>query len=173
MSFVRQVDMRYAGQSYELTVPLSDGALNASGLAELVDHFHQAHDRANGFSAPGEPVELVNLRVTAIGRLVKPQLEEMESRPGVPVEPKQSRPVFFNGTYLDCPIYDRDALAADSDVTGPAIVEERDSATVVHPGFSAIVDRFGNLMLTPVRAQTGNHSDQQSMGKEVHDWITT
>jgi N-methylhydantoinase A len=68
MSFVRQAGLRYVGQSHELSVSLPD-VVTERALADLVAAFHTIHERANGFSAPGEPVELVNLRVTAVGRL--------------------------------------------------------------------------------------------------------
>ena len=71
-TFLRQIDMRYVGQSYELTIPLSDKPLSQQGVANLMNRFYQEHDRAYGFSAPNEPVELVNLRATAIGK--KPYL---------------------------------------------------------------------------------------------------
>ena len=85
MSFQRQVDLRYVGQSYELTVPLPAGRLDADELARVAGRFHREHDRAYGFSAPGEPVEIVTLRLTAIGAIAKPRLRELaakRARPG-------------------------------------------------------------------------------------------
>ena len=149
--FLRQVDMRYVGQSYELTVPLPDERLNTAEIARVLDGFHLEHDRAYGYSAPEEPVEFVNLRLTAIGKIAKPQLRELEREGGDAVEAqKETRSVYFaeRGGYVDCPIYDRYRLGAGCVLKGPAIVEEVDSTTVIHPGYQAVVDKFGNLILS-------------------------
>ncbi len=150
MLFLRQVDMRYVGQSYELTVAVPPGALSPVKIAQVVARFHAEHDRAYGFSAPDEPAEWVNLRLMATGKIAKPRLRELEGRAGkVAQARKEIRPVYFaeNGGYVDCPIYDRYLLGAGGVVPGPAIVEEMDSTTVIHPHYRAVVDLYGNLVL--------------------------
>ena len=138
IEFLRQIDLRYVGQSYELTIPAGD---------DLLERFHAEHDRTYGFNAPEEAVEVVSLRLTSIGRIAKPPVRKLD--PGGPAEPKERRPVYFAeaGDYVDCPIYDRYALAAGAAFTGPAVVEEFDSTTVVHPGFGVTVDDVGNLII--------------------------
>ncbi len=138
MSFVRKIDLRYVGQSFELTIPAGD---------DLLERFHAEHDRTYGFSAPEEPVEVVSLRLTSVGTIAKPPPRPLEA--GGKVEPKEHRPVYFaeSDGYVDCPIYDRYALPAAATLTGPAIVEEFDSTTVVHPGYVALVDETGNLLI--------------------------
>jgi N-methylhydantoinase A len=159
MTFLRQVDMRYVGQSYELTVPLPGGSLTAEDITRVLEQFHREHDRAYGYSAPEEPAEFVNLRLTATGRIAKPQLRELDrtSHPelveaggDLAAAPKTIRPVYFAESegYVDCPVYDRYRLGAGVVVEGPAIVEEMDSTTVIHPDYQARVDKFGNLILT-------------------------
>lgn len=140
ISFVRQLDLRYVGQSFELTVGSTD-----PGEAAL--RFHAEHDRAYGFSAPGEPVELVSVRLRAIGRIAKPAPPTLA--PGPLPAPSGRRPVHFaeSGGYVETPVLDRYALAAGSRFEGPAIVEEYDSTIVVHPGFTAETDSHGNLLL--------------------------
>ncbi len=140
ISFLRQIELRYVGQSYELTVPADD-------LTAALGGFHAAHDRAYGFSAEEEPVEAVNLRLTAVGRIAKPQLPRIQAK-GTAVECAR-RPVYFaeSGDFLDCPVYDRYSLGAGAKLEGPAIVEEFDSTTVVHPGYHARVDDYGNLFI--------------------------
>jgi N-methylhydantoinase A len=150
MTFLRNVETRYVGQSYELTVPLPRHRLEPADIAQVLGQFHREHDRAYGYSAPGEPVEFVNLRVTAVGRIAKPTLREIgPAKPGAMAAPKIVRSVYFAeaGRYVDCPIYDRYGLAAGNRVVGPAVVEEIDSTTVIHPGYRADVDGFGNLIL--------------------------
>lgn len=147
--FLRQVDMRYVGQSYELTVPLSGTEFTPAEIEALLIYFHREHDRAYGYSAPEEPAEFVNLRLSAIGRIAKPRLRSLDSNLDAPAL-KTSRPVYFsehNG-FVDCPIYDRYTLAAGNIVNGPAIVEEIDSTTVIYPGYRGTVDTYGDLTLT-------------------------
>src|SRR5829696_7604405 len=138
VEFVRALDLRYVGQSYELTIAAGD---------RLLERFHAEHDRAYGFAAPAEPVECVSLRLTSIGRIAKPAPRFLEPA-GTP-RAKERRQVFFAeaGGYVDCPIYDRYALGADAAFPGPAVVEEFDSTTVVHPGWAARVDPVGNLLI--------------------------
>ena len=145
IAFQRQVDARYVGQGYELTIPFGQC------LEDVARRFHEEHDRAYGYSAPDEPVELVNLRLVTVGRIDKPEprrLPEFAPSAGTP-EPKGARQVYFSGAggFLECPIYERSRLAATALVRGPAVIEEYDSTTLVHPGFSVAVDAYGNLRL--------------------------
>jgi N-methylhydantoinase A len=146
IEFVRQVDLRYVGQSYELTVP-APAPFAAGAIAPLLASFHAEHDRTYGFAAEEEPVECVSLRLTTVGRIAKPPPRELASGP--PPEPKDARPVYFGeaGGYVDCPIYDRYALGAGAGLAGAAIVEEFDSTTVLHPGYGLTVDTQGNLII--------------------------
>lgn len=143
LEFVRQLDVRYVGQSYELTIPAGEG---------LLERFHAEHDRTYGFAAPDEPVELVSVRLTSVGRIEKPPPRAVAEDGGA--EPKERRQVYFAeaGGYVDCAVYDRYALGAGARLPGPAVVEEFDSTTVVHPGFSVRVDGVGNLVIEKERA---------------------
>ena len=138
IEFLRQVDLRYVGQSFELTIPAGEG---------MVERFHAEHDRTYGFSAPAEPVECVSLRLTSIGRIAKPPPRPLHTEGTA--EPKEHRQVFYAeaGGYVDCPIYDRYALPAGAAFDGPAVIEEFDSTTVVHPGYGVRVDETGNLLI--------------------------
>jgi N-methylhydantoinase A len=149
VTFTREVEMRYVGQGYELAVPLPDRRLGPGEIATVLEQFHREHDRAYGYSAPGEPTEFVNLRLTALGRIAKPRLRELTlSGTDVAAAQKAPRSVYFDesGGYVECPVYDRYRLGAGSVIDGPAIVEEFDSTTVIHPGYRATVDRFGNML---------------------------
>ena len=151
MGFLHQADMRYVGQSYELTVPLSDGELAPAGLAGIVDRFHMEHERAYGFRADGEPVEFVALRLSAVGSISRPRTREISSRGReLATAFKTIRSVYFAESegFADCRVYDRYKLPPDAEIRGPAIVEEVDSTTVIHPGYRALVDRSGNLLLS-------------------------
>jgi N-methylhydantoinase A len=146
IEFVRQIDMRYVGQSYELTIPAASPFTRESA-EPLLERFHAEHDRTYGFAAEEEPVECVSLRLTTVGRIAKPPLRSLE--PGEAPEPKERREVYFaeSGGFVDCPIYDRYALPAEARIAGPAVVEEFDSTTVLHPGYGIRVDGQGNLII--------------------------
>ena len=151
MRFVYQTDMRYVGQSYELTIPLSTGGLDSDDVVKVLYRFHREHERAYGFNAEEEPVEFVALRLSAVGVIPKPQLRKVR-RDACADAIKETRPVYFAETdgRMNCPIYDRYNLGSGDEVEGPAIIEEVDSTTVIHPGYRGIVDEFGNLFLSPV-----------------------
>ena len=157
IGFERLADMRYVGQSYELSIPFGEGR-KEDVLDGMLEAFHAEHERAYGFSAPGEPVEFVTLRLTAVGNIVKPKLRELPSSGGsgsggggvdASAALRTVRQIFFAeaGGFVDCPSYDRYRLPARGVVEGPAIVEEMDSTTVIHPGFRAEVDQYGNLLI--------------------------
>jgi N-methylhydantoinase A len=143
---LRSIDMRYAGQNYEREVPLPPGPFTAAVAEQMVASFGRAHDDFYGFSLENEPVEFVNLRVSAIGPndlQTTVQLPETQE-----VEPAASRPVSFHGrSYLDTPVYRRELLGAGFTLSGPAIIEEPDATTVIHPGDTLIVRSDGLLDL--------------------------
>ena len=148
VSVVRQLDMRYVGQGYELTVAAPPAPMDDGARAALIARFHDEHGRAYGYSAPSEPVELVNLRATVVGAIAKPALGRDAAREHLrDSAPAARRPVYFDeaGGYVECPIYDRYRLGPEAVVDGPAVVEEFDSTTVIHPGYRARADAFGHL----------------------------
>jgi N-methylhydantoinase A len=153
--FVPAFDMRLTGQSFELLVPLPAASLQAAHLPPLEDAFHKLHERTYGHSFPGEPVEIVNLRLTAQGLIPKPRLRRLPQAEGSDGarQPalKDERPVCFGLAegYVSTPIYDRSKLAAAARISGPAVLEEFDSTVVVHPGYEANVDEFGSIHLVP------------------------
>lgn len=145
---LRSIDMRYAGQNYEREVPLPDGDFTSETASEMVRRFAKTHDEFFGFSLEGEPVEFVNLRVVAIG----PSDLAADFAPAVAggtPEPVQRRPVAFRGTgYVETPVYRRETLPAGFEFSGPAVIEEPDSTTVVQPGDSLLQRADGLLEIT-------------------------
>jgi N-methylhydantoinase A len=146
----RFLDMRYDGQSYQLVVPVetADGSLD---LPAAIAAFHATHERTYGYAEPREPTVIVNVRLTATGTIDKPAgLSRWPGDPnrldgGEPV----SRPVTFRGPgTVDTPVFYRPALAPGWTATGPAVIEEDDSATLVHPGWRATVGADFNLLVT-------------------------
>ena len=133
-----------------------EGELSAENLSRLLARFHQEHERAYGYSAPAEPAEFVNWRLTAVGKIGKVQLRELKddgqrtADEGRLVAEKGRRQVYFaeSGGYIDCPIIDRYKLLPGDTILGPGIIEEFDSTSVIHPGYKATVDEYGNMLVT-------------------------
>ena len=152
ITFVRQVEMRYAGQSHELAVDFPEGVATADTLAALRGRFHTGHDRSYGHGYPDQPTELVNLRLSALGNIRKPKLREIASQSGPASDARKSvRQVHFDaaGGFVETPVYDRARLGAGHRFDGPAIVEEMDSTTLVLPDHTVEVDRYANLLISP------------------------
>ena len=152
--FERAIEMRYWGQSFELSVPVPDRkTINDDWMSDLIESFHESHDSAYGFRADDEPVELVNLRLTTIGKIARPQLRKLDIiNPDIKVAIKGERPVYFanessQGGVISTTVYNRQKLPPRSTFNGPAIVEEPDCTTVIQPSWSVTVDDFGNLLV--------------------------
>jgi N-methylhydantoinase A len=146
--FLRTADLRYAGQAFEVRVPVPDSELDRSAADAVASAFHRAHARLYGYSFETDArqvVEWVNLRVTGVGPIDRPPVQEVASGDGDPERARTGvRRVCFD-TATDTPLYDRPALRAGDRVPGPAVIEEFGSTVPLHPGFVAVVDRIGNL----------------------------
>src|SRR3954471_5796987 len=147
----RTADLRYVGQAFAVRVPVPDGELDAEDSDTVAQHFHAAHRQLYGYdfaTDPRQAVEWVNLRVSGIGPIRRPDMVRLEPKAGgTDRAVTGSRRVFFDD-WIDTPTYDRPLLAPGDVVSGPAIIEEFGSTVPVHPGFVATVDAYGNLLLT-------------------------
>jgi len=145
-----QAEMQYVGQSYVLPIDLPGVSVERADLTDAVTRFHAAHVQAYGFSAPAEPTEIVNLRLGAVGRIPSWQ-PRMLPEGGGRVEPRIVRQAYFaeGGGFTPTPIFDRSTFVRGVALRGPCIIEEMDSTTVVHPGYQAVPDTWGNLVISP------------------------
>src|SRR5260370_953379 len=131
---VRDVDIRYAGQSMEVRVTAPGGAVDASFLAGLVRAFTSAPSPTFGYNYAGkQKIELVNLCVSGFGVIERPQLPKLALR-SADFGPKSTRPVYFGAEFRDTPVFDRASLPPGGRVDGPAVFEEFGSTTVVFTG---------------------------------------
>ncbi|WP_323010819.1 hydantoinase/oxoprolinase family protein [Paracoccus sp. (in: a-proteobacteria)] len=144
------VDVRYAGQNYEIAIALPDGPITDATFDSIREGFLAAHRQLYGFVAEGEPMQLVTFRAAASGLVQKadfaPQpLEGSDSGTAV----TGSRPVWMveRRDFVETTLYNRALLKAGNVVQGPAIIDQMDSTTVVPPGMSATVDAYLNLIL--------------------------
>ena len=139
------LDMRYREQAYELTVPIAKDPAKLN-VEEICERFGQAHEQRYGHRADDEVVEVVNLRASAYASLGKPELSRDE-RTGRQQPTEHRRALMLDGPH-EVPVFRRDDLALGAELSGPVIVEEKTSTTVVEPGWALRVDPEGNLDLT-------------------------
>lgn len=146
MRFIYSADMRYVGQEYFVNIPVERGnGFSQADIARMTELFHSTYRTRYGHATPGAPLEIVNLRVAALGLLAgrvqgfQPQ-EETELV-------RETRKVIFDGEPVDTLILRRDVLPIGATFEGPAVVEEQTATTVVPPNWAGHVDHLGNLIL--------------------------
>ena len=138
-------DMRYVGQAFELLIPWGEvAAPDVAALDALIAAFHAAHRQRFSYANPGDAVEIVTLRATAIGRLPKPEVGD--PHPAHRPARKGSRPVYCGHAWRDVPIWDREALTLEDRITGPAIIEEEFSTHWIAPGWTAALGPAGAVI---------------------------
>jgi N-methylhydantoinase A len=143
---LRQADVRYRRQAYELTVPVGDGDITRAVLDDLAAAFHARHEQTYGHANRAEHVQLVNLRVTALGH--QPNLT-LAQRADPANARTRSRDVWFAETgFAPTAVQWRDGLIPGTHIAGPAIIEAMDATIVVSPGWSARIDDLGYGRLT-------------------------
>jgi N-methylhydantoinase A len=140
------VDLRYEGQNFEVRVKLKDLTLP---LEELLEAFAVEHERTYGYAIPGRVVELVNCRLTALGRVPRGAPEPPPDSGSPEAARIGQRRCYFDATlgWHDTPVFDRDRLPAGTRIAGPAIVEEMSATTVAFPGQTVELDADGNIVL--------------------------
>lgn len=147
---IRQLDIRYLGQSHELTINISPGFTPKS----IMDDFHQSHQRRFTYHRPEAPVEVVNLRIISIAQIAQPRIDWRVS-----MAPKGNQSnsnaiafgrkrVWFNDLEVSSELYRREDLAEWDRFHGPALIFQYDTTIVIPPRWQANVDRFGNIVLT-------------------------
>ncbi len=152
----RALDLRYAGQSYELTVSFDDGA-------DMASAFHHAHARRFGYSDEREPVQIVNVRVKARGRVDTPPMPRQTDEEASRAAARGSHRVAFSGAdsrliWRRTPVYLRERLTPGAALTGPAIVAQYDTTTVLPPDWSATVDATGAILAQPSLLSQARHT---------------
>lgn len=137
----RRADLRYRGQSFELTIPYK---------RDLIAEFHRAHERAYGYADSARPLEVVSLRVRVVIPTAKPPFSRhrLGKNLDASIALLQTKPVWFAGHYRRTPSYTRGRLRPGMSVRGPAIITEYSSTIIVPPGFVCRVDEFMNLVIT-------------------------
>ncbi len=150
--FRRYADMRYWGQGYELLVPC-EVINDEQDIRRLVERFHKAHEGKYGYSMPDEAVEIINLRVEAIGIMEKPRFRKIKKK-AMKLDDAllEKRLVYFEyeNDFIETPVFIREKLAAGINIEGPAIIEQYDTTTVIYSGWRAFIDDYGNIILQKI-----------------------
>ncbi|MGR8948858.1 MAG: hydantoinase/oxoprolinase family protein [Gammaproteobacteria bacterium] len=146
-------DMRYVGQAYEVRVPLSihEGGLDEAAIRKAIKEFHRAHDDRFGYEYEGRHVvEIVNIGATGFGLFPRVKLATVERGQTTWDEACcEVRPGVFQHTRaVDLPIYDREKAPLDVPLAGPAVIEQYDATFVLDPGWSAVIDEHGQIIVT-------------------------
>jgi len=141
MSFMLTADMRYIGQEYYVNVPIK----LPINLEEINNNFHFIYEQQYGHSTPEGPCEFINLRLIAVGKILKS--ESMKSIDKKNIKEKSSRKITFNKKNYETDILDRQIIGAKEKFVGPIVIEEETATTVIPPNYSLIKDEYGNLII--------------------------
>lgn len=143
---IREMDLMYRGQWRSLTLEVPK-LLNEKDIEYVKKQFHEKHLAEYNFADPNRIIEVLNIRVIGIGIRNKVSIPKLGFHGMKKDAYKGSRKVFYNGAFEDFNIYDRDKLGIDSEIEGPAIIEQMDSTVLVPPETKGFVDEFGNIIL--------------------------
>lgn len=147
--FQHYLDMRYAGQDHTVKVKVPNEPMTAENLSVFIEAFHKAHFQNYSFRLDDSGVEVVNMHLASFGKIEKTPIKEIEALPySLEETVKEERPVIFEefGKVMT-KIYDRAKMSPEMKVEGPAIIEEISASTVVYPGMSASIDKFGDIII--------------------------
>jgi N-methylhydantoinase A len=145
----RAVDLRYVGQSSELTLPITDTDVgDPQFVHKLGERFAAEHERTYGHRAPNDPIEVVNLRLTALIPTSKSHTHNPKAESREPRAESRNRRCYFGAEtgWLDVPVLSREVLGSESQ-SGPLIVEEYDTTILVPPDYTAYRDEWGNVVV--------------------------
>ena len=143
MAFALSADLRYVGQENTLGIPFS----NASQVGDILKGFHNAHERRFGHAQPGNPVEFVNLRLAAVGRLARERRQPPASIAQETTPVIGEREVIFGGRTVRANIFNRALFTEQTRYCGPAVIEEESATTFVPSGYAFHLDDWGNLVI--------------------------
>jgi len=148
MVFQRFLDIRYTGQEFSIPVPIPEDSIDRGDIEAIQKAFDELHERRYGYHTPEQPVEIVNIRLRAVGKRKKLQFPSLEVRGGE--DPRvDTRTVYLESSEkaLECPIYRRERLGPGAEITGPAIIQEYACTTVLFPGDRGTVTDTGEIVI--------------------------
>jgi N-methylhydantoinase A len=148
MIFTGTADIRYAGQAWELSIPVPIEIGSDEEFGQLNQNFHDAHKSLYGYNLLDEVVMIVNIRLSAVGKIPALTFGKEPLRKRTPRDAmKGFREVFIDKEFQRCPIYDREKIVSGSSIVGPALIEEYASVTLVPDSKTARIDEFKNIVI--------------------------
>ncbi len=142
----KSIDLRYEGQEHTVEINIPFDKIDEENIKSLIDNFHDHHNRLYSYTLPESGVEIVNIKIQALGRLEKPAMVEINVEDGDSLI--EERKVFYEETgWETVKVYSRDKLKKDEVVEGPAIIEEKSSSVILHHGDELQKDKYGNLII--------------------------
>ena len=166
----RTAEMRYAGQNYELSVEVPDTTVTEQSIEIMRKQFEAAHLRLYGYLLSGEPIQIVTSRVQAIATVPRAEFTSTTVSGGDSGSAiNGSRSTYFTerGDFVETPIYDRNLLKPGMEFSGPAIVEQMDTTTLIVPGDSCRVDSLRNLVVTRQGSTPIPQPSEENKDKEL------
>ena len=142
----RSLEMRYLGQNHELEVPVDFETFDDETIDASWTKFHAAHKARFNFDIPGETIELISIKITAVAVSDKPALPSIDVASG-DASPSGERTVIFDDGPHKTPVFERHDLRAGHAFSGPAVIEEPASVTVIRPGQAVRIDEYGNILI--------------------------
>jgi len=142
------LEMRYLGQNYgvDITLPENITNFNKNAIKKIFDLFSLEHKKLYGYDLPNEIIEIVNFHISCIGKTKKFKPERLKNIKNK-TKPDKRKIYFEKKGFLDCNVYLRDDLTHNQKITGPCVIEENNSVTLLHPNQKTIVDEYGNLII--------------------------
>ncbi len=145
----KSLDLRYYGQSFEITVPFMEDT-------DFLNKFHQAHKRLYSYSHPDRPVEIVNIRLKAVGKTHKIKLKRIpQKNHGTEQALLNKQNIYYKETHEECPVFDRSLLRPGNKITGPALIVDYESTTFVPSDFKSEIDEHFNIVLSEKEETNG------------------
>lgn len=170
----RLAECRYQGQGYEVRFEVPDGPVTDAWVDELIERFHQAHETEYGHRFATGGVDIINIRVTAIGRIDDLPAQSIDNGAGELTSALlATQQVVFDAAGRpeprSTPFYDRQKLSSGQQLTGPCVLEQYDSTTVVPPGFTATIDEHGNVLIACPAADPDTPAKASGTQREIGD----
>ncbi|MFB4165000.1 hydantoinase/oxoprolinase family protein [Alteribacillus sp. JSM 102045] len=166
----RICDCRYAGQGYELRVDAPDGEINQEWVDTVINRFHQAHEREYASQFPDQEVVSINVRVIGIGLIKTNKEESVKDKPVTKQAEAVFHPVYFwvndQLEKLETAFYQRDEISTGTELSGPAIIQQKDSTTVLPPNITATFDQHGNIVIDMTRKIAAKNDKFAAFTKE-------
>ncbi|TKI66277.1 hydantoinase/oxoprolinase family protein [Lysinibacillus mangiferihumi] len=148
VEFHRFADMRYLGQEHTVKVPVPNGKWTEEDKQAIINKFHYLHEKNYTFKLEDSPTEIVNIHVTAFGKVPKPIIGKIPRSSSLEEAKKANRNIYYEHKgWINTPVYDRNKLPPNEVIFGPAVIEEKAAVTVIYEGQQLYLDEFGNIII--------------------------